>query len=148
MERTILLGRRSAMALVVGVMLTSAVAVTHDMRAEAASLPLAGAWVAEDIGGGGVIDNLQTTLEISADGKVSGSGGCNRFTGSATIEGNSIKFGDLASTMMACEEAAMDQEVKFHDALEATRAFSVDAEQRKLFLTDEAGKVLVQFSAK
>lgn len=114
---------------------------------EAATLPLAGTWLAEDIDGGGVIDNLQTTLEIAADGAVSGSGGCNRFSGSAKIEGDTIGFGDLASTMMACAEAAMNQEQKFHTALGAVRTFSIDAAQQKLFLKDEAGKVVVQLSA-
>lgn len=114
---------------------------------DTASLPLTGAWLAEDISGGGVIDNLQTTLEIAADGKVSGNGGCNRFSGSATIDGDKITFGDVASTMMACTEAAMDQEMKFHAALSAARTFRIDAEQKKLFLSDEAGKVVAQFSA-
>ena len=114
---------------------------------EAATLPLAGAWLAEDINGGGVIDNLQTTLEIAADGKVSGNGGCNRFSGSATIDGDKISFGDLASTMMACTEAAMDQEMKLHAALADTRTYRIDAEQKKLFLSDAAGKVVAQFSA-
>lgn len=113
----------------------------------AAALPLTGAWLAEDISGGGVIDYLQTTLEIAADGKVSGSGGCNRFTGSAAIDGDKITFGNLASTMMACTEAAMDQEHKFHAALADARTYRIDAEQRKLFLSDQAGKVVAQFSA-
>lgn len=113
----------------------------------AAALPLAGAWLAEDISGGGVIDFLQTTLEIAADGKVSGNGGCNRFSGSATIDGDKITFGQLASTMMACTEAAMDQEHKFHAALADARTYRIDAEQRKLFLSDAAGKVVAQFSA-
>ncbi len=113
----------------------------------AAALPLTGAWLAEDISGGGVIDYLQTTLEIAADGKVSGSGGCNRFTGSAAIDGDKITFGNLASTMMACTEAAMDQEHKFHAALADARSYRIDAGQRKLFLSDQAGKVVAQFSA-
>lgn len=114
---------------------------------DAAQLPLVGAWLAEDIAGGGVIDNLQTTLEIAADGKVSGNGGCNRFSGSASIDGDKISFGDLASTMMACTEAAMDQEMKFHAALAAAHTFRIDAEQRKLFLSDAAGTVVAQFSS-
>lgn len=113
----------------------------------AATLPLAGAWLAEDLGGGGVIDNLQTTLELGVDGTVSGNGGCNRFGGSARIEGDSISFGDLMSTEMACPEAVMDQEMKLHAALAAARSFRIDTEQRKLFLSDEAGKVVAQFSA-
>ena len=101
MERGLLIGRRTAMALMVGVSLTS----------------------------------------------MAGSGGCNRFSGSARIEGDTISFGDLASTMMACAEAAMNQEQKFHAALGAARTFSIDAAQQKLFLKDEAGKVVVQLSA-
>lgn len=114
---------------------------------EAATLQLAGAWLAEDIGGGGVIDTLQTTLEISAEGKVTGSGGCNRFSGRATIDGDRISFGDLASTMMACTEAAMDQEMKFHAALAAAHSFRIDAGQNKLFLSDASGRVVARFSA-
>ncbi len=114
---------------------------------DTAQLPLAGAWLAEDIDGGGVIDYLQTTLEIGADGKVSGNGGCNRFSGSATIEGGKITFGDLASTMMACAEAAMVQEMKLHAALAAARSYRIDAAQRKLFLDDATGKVVARFSA-
>jgi putative lipoprotein len=114
---------------------------------DTATLPLAGAWLAEDIGGGGVIDDLQTTLEIGTDGKVAGNGGCNRFSGSATIEGDRISFGELASTMMACTEAAMDQEMKLHGALAEARSYRIDAEQKKLFLSDASGKVVAQFSA-
>jgi putative lipoprotein len=122
--------------------------LVHRVASDAATtLPLTGAWLAEDIDGGGVIDNLQTTLEIAADGKVSGNGGCNRFGGSAKIDGDKISFGNLASTMMACAEAAMNQEQRFHAALGAARTFRIDAEQRKLFLSDEAGKVVAQFSA-
>ena len=46
-------------------------------------------WLAEDINGGGVIDYAQTTLIIKSDGSVSGSGGCNRFMTSASIDGPS-----------------------------------------------------------
>ncbi|MBA3742975.1 META domain-containing protein [Sporichthya sp.] len=44
-------------------------------------------------------------LEL-ADGKVSGSDGCNRFNGTATIAGDTITFGPIASTKMACPAAA------------------------------------------
>lgn len=110
----------------------------------AAELPLAGAWLAEDILGGGVIDNLQTTLELAADGQASGNGGCNRFGGKAEIAGDRIRFASLASTMMACQEAIMGQERKFHDALERTRSYRIDANERKLYLLDAAGQVVAR----
>jgi len=94
-----------------------------------------------------VIDNLQSVLEISGDGAVSGSGGCNRLHGQATISGASLSFGAIASTRMACPPAVMDQESKFLSALQAVRSFRVDPQQRKLFLLDAAGQTVMRLSA-
>lgn len=115
------------------------------MAACATSTP-AGKWLAEDIDGGGVIDRLQTTLEIRDDGIVTGTGGCNRYAGSAMISGNEIKFLPLASTRMACSTAAMRQESKFHAALEKVRSWRIDQRQRKLILLDSGGFDLIRFS--
>lgn len=106
----------------------------------------AGKWLAEDIDGGGVIDRLQTTLEIRDDGIVTGMGGCNRYAGSATIDGSAIKFLPMASTRMACSAAAMRQEAKFHSTLEKVRTWRVDQAQRKLVLLDKGGFDLMRLS--
>ncbi len=106
-----------------------------------------GRWLAEDIRGGGVIDNLQTVLEISADGVVTGSGGCNRLRGQAAISGARLIFGAIAGTRMACPPAIMDQESKFLSALEVVRSFRVDPQQHKLFLLDAAGQTVMRLSA-
>ena len=45
----------------------------------------------------------QPSLELSKDGKVTGTDGCNRLMGSYTEEGDTIQFGQIASTMMFCE---------------------------------------------
>ena len=115
-------------------------------RKDAAQSP-AGKWLAEDIQGGGVIDRIQTVLEIGEDGSVSGSGGCNRFAGKAKISGNAISFSPLASTEMACVPAVMGQEQKFHAALGATKKFRIHPSERKLVLFDGAGKAIARFSA-
>jgi len=106
-----------------------------------------GRWLAEDLLGGGVLDRLQTVLEIAPDGVVTGTGGCNRFNGRAKIEDDRIAFGPIASTKMACTPAAMDQEHKLHRVLEATRAFRVDAVQRKLLLFDSSGNQIARLAA-
>lgn len=105
-----------------------------------------GKWLAEDIDGGGVIDRLQTTLEIRDDGIVTGTGGCNRYAGSAAIDGNTIKFLPMASTRMACSTAAMRQEARFHSTLEKVTAWRADQAQRKLVLLDKDGFDLMRFS--
>lgn len=101
-------------------------------------------WLVEDITGGGVIDNVQTTINISAGGEVSGSGGCNRLRGTAQIDGSSLTFGAIATTRMMCPPAVMDQEGKFLRALELTREFRFDAPYLKFL--DGAGTELVRFT--
>lgn len=103
-------------------------------------------WLAEDINGGGVIDYAQTTLLIKADGSASGSGGCNRFMTSATIAGSKLTFKPAAGTRMMCAPAVMDQEQKFFSVLERTRSYTIEADTGKLFLHDEAGKIIARLA--
>ncbi|RZU66839.1 heat shock protein HslJ [Microterricola gilva] len=42
-------------------------------------------------------------LAFTEDGKVAGSDGCNQLTGAWEVEGSTIDFIDVASTLMACE---------------------------------------------
>lgn len=105
-----------------------------------------GKWLAEDIDGGGVIDRLQTTLEIRDDGIVTGMGGCNRYAGSAKFDATTIKFLPMASTRMACSAAAMMQESKFHTTLEKIRAWRIDEARRKLILLDGQGFEMMRLS--
>ncbi|MFE0013280.1 YbaY family lipoprotein [Mesorhizobium sp. NPDC059054] len=111
-----------------------------------AELGIAGEWLAEDINGRGVIDNLQTTLKIDANGAVSGKGGCNGYGGSAKITGNRIRFGSLMSTQMACAPAIMNQESKFHAALGEARSWRIDQRRRKLTLLDRRGRPVAVLS--
>ena len=102
-----------------------------------------GRWLAEDIRGGGVIDRIQTVLEIAPEGRVSGSGGCNRIVGTARIDGPAMTFSQMASTKMACPAAVMMQEQKFLAALAQVRRWREDQQSRKLILSDDAGTVLM-----
>ncbi|WP_458760200.1 META domain-containing protein [Afipia sp. TerB] len=114
------------------------------LPAGANAAPPHGSWLAEDINGGGVIDRLQTTLQLGADGKVTGTGGCNRYMGRAILKGDAITFGPMAGTRMACPPAVMDQENKFHAALETVRSWRI--EQGRLLLLDSSGNVALRFS--
>ncbi|PPD45858.1 MAG: META domain-containing protein [Methylocystis sp.] len=99
-------------------------------------------WLVEDIAGRGVIDNAQTTLVIGPDGKTSGSTGCNRFIGKATIAGDRIRFGQMGVTLRACPPALGDQERKFLTALKQARAARLDAMGR-LQILSESGEALL-----
>jgi heat shock protein HslJ len=74
-------------------------------------------WVVEDIAGAGIIDSSRVTLLFDREGRVVGSGGCNRWFSGYELTGEGLSFGQAGSTMMACAEALMMQERRFFDAL-------------------------------
>lgn len=55
-----------------------------------------GAW-------GDPTDPSRPSLVLAEDGRLSGTDGCNRLTGSWTVDGTTLTFSALASTMMFCE---------------------------------------------
>lgn len=112
------------------------------VEAAAAPLELVGEWLAEDIGGRGVTDNLQSTLRFDANGVVSGIGGCNHFNGSYSSAASNLRLGPLAATRKACAPAAMDQESKFFAALAGVRLARVEGPF--LFLYSAGGRQLVK----
>lgn len=84
------------------------------------------------------------TLRFLDGGQVSGSGGCNRFTGPATVSGAGVRIGPLASTRMACLEDAMAVESRFFAALDSVRASRIDGNH--LLLLDEVGTPMLRLA--
>jgi heat shock protein HslJ len=84
-------------------------------------------WQVESIGGAPVIDPAKTELRFEPDGSVSGSTGCNRFSGKATLEGAVVRFSPLAMTRMACAPEVNDQEMRFTQALAGVAGWTTDA---------------------
>jgi heat shock protein HslJ len=77
------------------------------------------------------------SLLLKSEGKLAqGSGGCNRFTGSYELEGDSLKFGPIASTRMFCEEV-MDQEQAYLQVLTETTGYKVSGNSLELYKGDE-----------
>ena len=94
---------------------------------EIASPPIVNTtWLLEDLGGAGVLDRVRATLAFTEPGKVAGSGSCNRFFGSVKLSGQSIAFGQLGSTRMACVAAVAVQEAKYLKALADAERFVLD----------------------
>lgn len=118
---------------------------TPVMTAQQPSL-IGSAWLAEDIGGRGVIDRAQTTMTFDPEGQINGSGGCNRYFGPVSIDGTAISFGSLGATRKACVPALMDQEQKFFGALAMTRSYRFDQPGHKLVFLGEEGALLLRFS--
>jgi copper homeostasis protein (lipoprotein) len=77
--------------------------------------------------------------------RFSGSGGCNRLMGAVQLEGESLRFGKVAGTMMACPAETMEFERRFLAALEKVRRWSID--KHSLLLQDASGKTLMGLQA-
>jgi len=83
-------------------------------------------WALADLAGTPVIANSKASLAFPEAGRVAGNGSCNRFTGSATITGDTLKFGALASTRMACMDGGVSaQEDAYLKALGAANRYEV-----------------------
>jgi copper homeostasis protein (lipoprotein) len=77
--------------------------------------------------------------------RATGSGGCNRFTGSYELDGNGLRFGALAGSMMACE-SGMETEKEFLETLPQVRTWKVLGQHLELF--DATGTMLARFEAR
>lgn len=80
------------------------------------------------------------TIAFSEDGKVSGSAGCNRYTGGHSVSGKTISIGRLAATRKLCAdpEGVMEQEAQFLKALERATAVRIDGDRLELRAADGA----------
>jgi heat shock protein HslJ len=84
-------------------------------------------WKLLGLGPNGAIEAALPTLMFGDGGKVSGSGGCNTFTGTVTSSGMVIKFGPLAATKKSCSEQINQQEAAYLKALEEAQTFEIRA---------------------
>lgn len=74
--------------------------------------------------------------------KVSGKAGCNRFFGTVKIDGKKVDFGPLGSTLMACEQAVMDDEQAFLQVLDTANKAVVKG--NKLTISGPDGKLVFE----
>jgi heat shock protein HslJ len=58
--------------------------------------------------------------------RVSGRSACNQYGGSFLIDGDAIQFGELSTTLMACEPAVMDSESAYSQALGRIDTFTIE----------------------
>lgn len=81
-------------------------------------------------------------VQFKTDGKILGSGGCNRFFGTYDITENKIKFSPFGATRMACEKSVMDLEMTFMMVFEEISAFEKDGINLTFFNTQ--GQPVIQ----
>lgn len=102
------------------------------------------AWVLDELPGHSLAAPGNVTL-LFADGRASGSDGCNRFAGAFTADAKVLQFAQLAGTQMACAPEIMAQASAVTSALMATRAYRDAGHRLELLGTD--GKTVAVYKA-
>lgn len=107
-------------------------------------MPLEGtAWSLVEVGGQPARPSGDATPSLrldAAEKRASGNSGCNSFSGEYVLNGESLRFGPLASTRRACVDQALNrQEAALLGALEATRSWRTAGDS--LVLSGGAGVV-------
>lgn len=98
-------------------------------------------WEPQLIGDQPVPGGAGLSLSVSFEGRVEGTTGCNRFSGTADLDAGWMQPGPLAVTRMACAEPERaEREAVWLQALEESRAFVVSPEG--LWLMREDGSVV------
>lgn len=88
-------------------------------------------WTVNTVFTGDVAANsvgLDKAYLVFADGKVTGSTGCNNLHGTAEVSGTDITFGPIATTKMGCPDNATEIEKSVLRVLKRTVPFSIDSD--------------------
>lgn len=100
-------------------------------------------WLLTALNNQPVDPNTEITLNFEA-GRVIGTDGCNRYSGSYTTDGEKITVNeDFATTKMACEESIMEQASAFMAMLTQVTTSRYNGQQ--LTLLDADGNALATF---
>ena len=86
-------------------------------------------------------------VQFDLQGRISGSGGCNRLSGGFTRTGTQLRLSQLGATRMACADATRTAtETAFFQALQTTASYRL-AGPGQLVLLDAGGRTLARLDA-
>jgi heat shock protein HslJ len=108
--------------------------------------PLAGSWTVTGYNDGvsavvSPIAGTELTATFGEDGTLAGSSGCNQYSGTYALTGETLAIGPLATTKMACPEDIMTQETRFLAALAGSTGYRLSGDTLTLLLADGSNGV-------
>ncbi|MBN2471326.1 MAG: META domain-containing protein [Anaerolineae bacterium] len=81
-------------------------------------------WQLDMLDDAAVIAGSAITLTFDDEGRVSGSGGCNTYSGSYVVDGEALMLSQIASTLRACQDAGVgEQEQAYFAALDGATGY-------------------------
>ena len=88
---------------------------------------------------------VETSLVFGTDGQISGNMGCNGFGGKYEVKDGVLTFSEVISTMMACEEPRMTQEISSFQVLNGTTSYELSS--GTLTITDASGTISITLAS-
>jgi heat shock protein HslJ len=82
---------------------------------------------------------------ILTNGSAGGFGGCNQFAASYELSGDSLAFGQIASTLVACDDETNAFEDQYFSALGLVASYAIDG--ATLSLVDAEGATVLSYAA-
>jgi heat shock protein HslJ len=93
-----------------------------------------------------LVAGTTVTLKFGEDGRASGSTGCNNYSGTYQVRGDTISFGRLISTRRAClDQNANQQEQRFLAALESANRFRLTS--NRLTILSDRNRTVLNFAS-
>jgi heat shock protein HslJ len=105
-------------------------------------------WTLQRYATGGTMTDVPAGVDANAsfaDGRTAGKGGCNGFGGDYTVNGATISFGPLMSTMMACGSPQDDVEKAYFADLGNAATYTATADSLTMY--DASGTEILVFAA-
>lgn len=91
-----------------------------------------------------LVEGSAITLML-AGGQAGGSGGCNSYGGTYQVNGNNISFGQITSTLMACQdERITEQEQLYFAALESASQYQIEGDQLQIAYDNGNGLMIFE----
>ncbi len=106
-------------------------------------------WLLAQMSDGSVMNDVPSGIEVTLtmlDGVAAGWTGCNDYRGPYTVDGQGLVFGEMASTVKACDDAATIVESNYLQALSFVARFGV--RETGLLLVSPPGAPLLAFAPK
>ncbi len=113
-------------------------------RSKAASAVADTKWILVSFGVPGretpVLAGPRITLAFDAQGRASGTGGCNSYGAQYRVQGNTLSFDDVTHTLMACQLPDISQqEERYLSALESAGKFELSGDRLAIWYDNGRG---------
>jgi heat shock protein HslJ len=88
--------------------------------------------------------DVETSIEFDSEGQMSGNVGCNGFGGEYSVDGDTITFGPVMSTLMFCDGPVGGQETATLGVFFETATFTLDGDLLTITSADGTMSIVLE----